>query len=159
MLHRLFIGLHCQSQYAIMRNLTLYTAVTKFDFGKYKGTNLYEVLNTNPLYIKWCVENIECFFTEDDLLKEVLKSNNCLTIIIDDESKKIQLVDSSLKTLEINNSKIIKYKTLKDSYDEYDTYSNDYYDDWAQDMSNNWLAYAAGTDDSETMNDVYWNLD
>jgi len=139
-----------------MRNLTLYTANTKFDFGKYKGKRLNSILNTNPLYIKWCIENIEWFFTEDDLLKEVLKSNNRLTIVIDDETKEIELVDSSLKTLEINNSKIMKYVTIQDSYDEY---SNDDYDDWSKDMSNNWLAYAAGTDDPETMNDVYWNLD
>lgn len=138
-----------------MRNLTLYTADTKLDFGKYKGDTLNGILNTNPLYIKWCVENIDWFVTEDELLKEVLKSNNRLTIVIDDETKEIQLVDSSLKTLEINNNKIIKY----DSYDECDTYSNDYYDDWTQDMSSNWLTYAAGTDDPETMNDVYWNLD
>lgn len=33
--------------------------------------------------------------------------------------------------------------------------SNDDYDYYSQ----NWLAEAAGTDDPETMNDVYWNLD
>ena len=34
---------------------------------------------------------------------------------------------------------------------DYDNY--DYYDNY------DWLAEAAGTDDPEVMNDVYWNLD
>ena len=40
----------------------------------------------------------------------------------------------------------IKYSNFSSNY------GYDYY-------SRNWLAEAAGTDDPETMNDVYWNLD
>lgn len=44
---------------------------------------------------------------------------------------------------------------ISDDYEDYDNYDDrDYYYN-----SNDWLIDAAGTDDPETMNDVYWNLD
>ena len=45
--------------------------------------------------------------------------------------------------------------TTSNDYEDYDNYDDrDYYYN-----SNDWLIDAAGTDDPETMNDVYWNLD
>ena len=41
------------------------------------------------------------------------------------------------------------FKTISDN-----NYDNEYYYN-----SDDWLKDAAGTDDPETMNDVYWNLD
>lgn len=32
-----------------------------FNFGKYKGKSFNEVLDTDPHYIRWCVENINIF--------------------------------------------------------------------------------------------------
>lgn len=33
------------------------------------------------------------------------------------------------------------------------------HEEYIRDLEENWLAYAAGTNDPETLNDVFWNLD
>lgn len=44
--------------------------------------------------------------------------------------------------------------------DELETYIPDYEEDYMESANDdNWLRNAAGTDDPETMNDVYWNID
>jgi len=68
--------------------------------------------------------------------------------------------------LELNVSKEIVLANLGyytkftiEKYQEHLEYIDDddyYYDDY---NSSNWLSDAAGTDDPEVMNDVYWNLD
>ena len=141
-----------------MRTLKLYTVCTTLDFGKYNGNSIEYVLETNPLYIKWCVENIKWFVFDEELLKEALKANCRLNIIVNDSDNNVKLEDPTLITLEINDNKLKKYKSLQDSFDETDS-DDDFHDDWINDMQDNWLSYAAGTDDPETMNDVYWNLD
>ena len=141
-----------------MRTLKLYTDCTTLDFGKYNGNSIEYVLETNPLYIKWCVENIKWFVFDEELLKEALKANCRLNIIVNDSATNVKLEDPTLITLEINDNKLKKYRSLQDSFDETDS-DDDFHDDWINDMQDNWLSYAAGTDDPETMNDVYWNLD
>lgn len=141
-----------------MRTLKLYTDCTTLDFGKYNGNSIEYVLEKNPLYIKWCVENIEWFVFDEELLKEALKANCRLNIIVNDSDNNVKLENLTLKTLEINDNKLKKYRSLQDSFDESDP-DDDFHDDWINDMQDNWLSYAAGTDDPETMNDVYWNLD
>ena len=141
-----------------MRTLKLYTDCTTLDFGKYNGNSIEYVLETNPLYIKWCVENIKWFVFDEELLKEALKANCRLNIIVNDSDNNVKLEDPTLITLEINDNKLKKYRSLQDSFDETDS-DDDFHDDWINDMPDNWLSYAAGTDDPETMNDVYWNLD
>lgn len=141
-----------------MRTLKLYTDCTTLDFGKYNGNSIEYVLETNPLYIKWCVENIKWFVFDEELLKEALKANCRLNIIVNDSDNNVKLEDPTLITLEINDNKLKKYRSLQDSFDETDS-DDDFHDDWINDMQDNWLSYAAGTDDPETMNDVYWNLD
>ena len=141
-----------------MRTLKLYTDCKTLDFGKYNGNSIEYVLETNPLYIKWCVENIEWFVFDEELLKEALKANCRLNIIVNDSDNNVKLEDPTLKTLEINDNKLKKYWSLQDSFDESDS-DDEFHDDWINDMQDNWLSYAAGTDDPETMNDVYWNLD
>lgn len=37
----------------------------KFDFGKYKGLTVFEVLKTDPDYLVWCEEEGIMFFHED----------------------------------------------------------------------------------------------
>lgn len=62
------------------------------------------------------------------------------------------------KYYEINDSKYQKLNFTNNNSKETEYYY-DQYEQWVNDMSENWLEYAAGTDDAETMNDVYWNLD
>lgn len=50
-----------------------------FTFGKYKGRSIMSVLNENPAYVEWCVNNIKCFKldnTEQKRLNEITKAIN-----------------------------------------------------------------------------------
>lgn len=38
-----------------------YEVDTKFTFGKYKGMPLTYVLQKDPIYIQWCIHNVEHF--------------------------------------------------------------------------------------------------
>lgn len=143
-----------------MRNLTFYTADTKFDFGKYKGDTLNGILNTDPEYLKWCVDNVDWFCVEEEILDEIFYNHT--NIMITDEWI-IELNDCLLDKIKIisrtiNSNKLEKFdKIILHEYNDNDC--NYDRDDWMDDMRDNWLAYAAGTDDLETMNEVYWNLD
>lgn len=39
----------------------IYTLKTKLIFGKHKGKTLEKILNLDPLYIEWCINNINDF--------------------------------------------------------------------------------------------------
>ena len=50
-----------------------------FTFGKYKGRSVIEVLNENPAYVEWCINNIKWFSlddTEQKMLNEITKAIN-----------------------------------------------------------------------------------
>lgn len=52
------------------------TLSDKFNFGKYKGKSIGEVLQYDPGYITWCNSNVDperCYFTED-LLHQISDS-------------------------------------------------------------------------------------
>ena len=52
------------------------TLSDKFNFGKYKGKSIGEVLQYDPGYITWCNNNVDperCYFTED-LLHQISES-------------------------------------------------------------------------------------
>lgn len=50
-----------------------------FTFGKYKGRSIMSVLNENPAYVEWCVNNIKWLKldnTEQKRLNEITKAVN-----------------------------------------------------------------------------------
>ena len=50
-----------------------------FTFGKYKGRSVIDVLNENPAYVEWCINNIKWFSlddTEQKMLNEITKAIN-----------------------------------------------------------------------------------
>lgn len=44
----------------------------KFQFGKYKGKTLFYVLDKNPQYIVWCINNIKDFKIDKGLKDDLL---------------------------------------------------------------------------------------
>lgn len=42
-----------------------------FTFGKYKGRSVIDVLNENPAYVEWCINNIKWFSLDDTEQKNV----------------------------------------------------------------------------------------
>lgn len=52
-----------------------YNINTRFEFGKYKGKTVKEVLNINPCYLDWCVINISDFVISKKDLAEMEESS------------------------------------------------------------------------------------
>ncbi len=53
-----------------MKNQTL-NLKSKLNFGKHKGKTIDEVLEEDPTYIRWCLENIDWFKLSEEDEKEV----------------------------------------------------------------------------------------
>lgn len=49
------------SSYNRTHNKYVMSAVTPFSFGKYKGTHLKDVIDTDPQYVEWCLDNVDWF--------------------------------------------------------------------------------------------------
>ena len=49
---------------------------TIFNFGKYKGKALLHVIDNDPQYIIWCINNIKDFNINDKLKVELLSQHN-----------------------------------------------------------------------------------
>jgi uncharacterized protein (DUF3820 family) len=47
-----------------------------FNFGKYKGKTLLHVIDNDPQYIIWCINNIKDFNINDKLKVELLSQYN-----------------------------------------------------------------------------------
>lgn len=41
-----------------------------FDFGKYKGLRIEEVLAEDPWYIMWCVKNVKTIQFEEEIISQ-----------------------------------------------------------------------------------------
>lgn len=52
------------------REPEMYDWYTKFDFGKYKGETIADVVAHDPKYILWAVENIDWFDVPASVLDE-----------------------------------------------------------------------------------------
>ncbi|MGL5236067.1 MAG: hypothetical protein ACRC8Z_15185 [Empedobacter falsenii] len=143
-----------------MRTLKLYTNNTTLDFGKHKGSTLEFVLKSDSEYLRWCIENVKWFIIDHDLIKSIIEPHYKIESIIAsiNESTQPSFEEIISKYYEINDSKYQKLNFTNNNSKETEYYY-DQHEQWVNDMSENWLEYAAGTDDAETMNDVYWNLD
>jgi hypothetical protein len=52
---------------------------SKINFGKYKGKTVHEVLEENPQYIKWCIENTNTYPSIEVI--DFLKNKNMDVIV------------------------------------------------------------------------------
>ena len=129
----------------------------EFDFGKYKGLSLSDVMDINPEYIIWCMLNIcnnqYCeFIISDEAMKELKAIYTYFPVIkcIEDTREQRMLFDYSSDTDE--NEMGYDNESLKES-STYDRYGGSY----AQDE----LGYS--DDEIDTIFDgdtnAYWNID
>lgn len=51
----------------------MYDLDSLLKFGKYKGKVLEDVLNDDPEYLAWCLENIEWFEVDETLADEIMR--------------------------------------------------------------------------------------
>lgn len=113
--------------------MKFYDLETKFNFGKYEGKTVKQIIDIQLSYLNWCALNLDHFYMAENDIEEVksLKPNFSFT---KEEEQKLKE----------------KYSKWKDGR-EIKRQSRNY--------SSNWLENASGTDDPETMSDAYWNLD
>lgn len=129
--------------------MKLYDFETVLDFGQCKDQKLKDVLVKSPSYINWCFQKVDWFCITDEIFNQLpivisLKKENKLDNVKEQKDWLKILID-------LHNLKKSKLNKVNKQIQE----SNNY--EYISNM--NWLAEAAGTDDPETMNDVYWNLD
>ncbi len=123
--------------------IKLYGIDDIFDFGRYKGKSIRELLTNNPGYVDWLIRNVESFALSQDAFndaKTITYGKKCVKEDVDNqiEPKKKSLFKklygwsydfSKADILIINNQKIIKINTYN-----VDNYTNvSYHDntDWS----------------------------
>ena len=129
----------------------------QFNFGRYHGLSLADVLDINPSYLSWCVKHCTgiIFQLEDEVIEQI-------RIIYPK-----YIMDALFESNRIRNLN----RTFYDEYDDDDYYEmtddNSFYNDtqlysryagtWAQDIEN------YSDDDIDTIFDgdpnAYWNID
>ncbi len=126
-----------------MRSLHGYTLDSIFDFGKFYGYSVRRVLEMNFNYVFWCIQHVDWFSLTESSFDQ-LSTLFCNPYNQEDTYFKAVKRDNLNKCWILDARRTV----VQDSYE----------DDW-QRYSDEWLVDAAGTDDPEMMNDVYWNLD
>ncbi|WP_099147652.1 hypothetical protein [Bacteroides sp. KFT8] len=125
----------------------------EFDFGKYKGLSLSDVMDINPEYIVWCMMNIS--------------NNQYCSFIITDEAMQ-ELISIYPDFLVIQDFEDMRKKHLYNSYD----YERCDDSDFCDDEQNTFECYNGfyvqdemgySDDDIDTIfdgnPDAYWNID
>ncbi|WP_091147521.1 exodeoxyribonuclease X C-terminal domain-containing protein [Flavobacterium caeni] len=144
--------------------MKLYDWNSEFEFGKFKGETLKSISEHNMNYIHWCLKNVEWFCVKDEIFENITLvkeykflekkfKNSTIQKYELEILEKLKLFYESL--LKIHNDKTEQFELQVARETEYE----EEYDDSDHYNYDNWLSDAAGTDDPETMRDVYWNLD
>ncbi len=87
-----------------------YEALPKMQFGKYKSYAIKDVINTDPKYIQWAIDNVKNFQLNDEY-KELLK-----------------------QSIKKHRDEYNKYHILARCYDNVVHDDDEYYDDFEADM-------------------------
>lgn len=130
----------------------------KFNFGKFTGCTFAEVVEYNPDYISWVVENVSgkiCVF-DDSVIEELQLLFPQVEISPDFEA--------------MRNQRIAEYEDLEEGYNENEDFDNHrFYDDYEPPKYGRYTgSYAQdemgySDDDIDTIFDgdpsVYWNID
>lgn len=53
-----------------------YSKGTKLSFGKYEGQVIDDIIDTNPKYIQWCLENVKWFSLSKSLVQRLANALN-----------------------------------------------------------------------------------
>ncbi len=131
----------------------------EFDFGKFKGCDLGEVLMCSPDYVKWVIENVDgsiCAFS-DEVIEQIHSVFPNFSITEDLMSIiKVRQFEHEEKVYHDECAEEMFDIEQTDVYDEEDTYDK-YNGSYAQDE----MGYS--DDDIDTIFDgdpsAYWNID
>lgn len=97
--------------------MKIYNLETEFNFGKFEGKTLKEILCIQPSYIDWRIVNLDHFILSDQTLNEIRVLKPDFTLSSDAED----ILSNKQNNLEIEQDD-------EDIYD--DPYDNDPYDEY-----------------------------
>lgn len=126
----------------------------QFNFGRYRGLSLADVLDINPSYLSWCVKHCTgvIFQLEDKVIEEIkiVYPNFLMDALF--EYKRIW----NLRRNDFDDFDELDYEDYDTDYEETPTYDR-YSGSWAQDVE------GYSDDDIDTIFDgdpsAYWNID
>ena len=132
--------------------MNTYKLDSVFDFGKYEGSKLEEILEKDPSYIEWCICNLDYFLiTEEDItsITEAFPSFS-----LSGQAEEI-LSEKRIEFENESDNNEDKYYSSDDYYepDTYDNYGGSYAQD-VERLSDNFI-----DDVLEGDPDLYWNID
>lgn len=116
--------------------MKFYNPDTVFNFGKFSGKTLSEIIHLDPSYIDWCAINLEHFYITEDVINQIKSIKSDFFI----SESGYQILKEKIKSWEIEQE-------VDDDYDDrdYDRDDRDYdrdnfnaltdgqygsYDDW-----------------------------
>ena len=67
--------------------MKLYRLDTPFDFGKYEGKTVWQVLDLQAGYIDWCIISIDSFYLTEYLIDAIKERNPDFTLSAEGEQK------------------------------------------------------------------------
>ena len=142
--------------------MEIYSFKTKLDFGKHESKTIQQLIDENDYaYLLWCLRNhygvcftVEVFNTIKD--KNTASQEEINLAFEGNENQTKLLKERNILQLEVINLKKMLLIYKNESTSSYNSIER--YKDYDQ-VKRNWLAEAAGTDDPDVMNDVYWNIE
>jgi hypothetical protein len=142
-----------------MKNWTIFSFDTTFNFGKYQGNTINQVAKFDFRYILWCIKNIEKFLiTEEDLIKCSLISKKTLISVL---SKPNEEFINSTDLFQVSDNDIAFLKIKWVEYDEYiDMMGNgeyDYFNDYSDIYSITNNPYYNDSLDMDQQDPEFWD--
>lgn len=125
-----------------MANYTFSSLSQTFNFGKFSGLTLNEVMVNNPSYITWCIDNISDFCMTPDLINHI--KSKFSDFVFDEEF--------------VNRFNNLNADDDMDSFDvDYGSHYGEFEGSYAQDV----MGYSDDVinDAFEGDPDCYWNID
>lgn len=130
-----------------------------FDFGKFKGCDIGEVLMSSPSYVNWVIENVEgdkCAFSDEIIEQIELVFPNF--VISNELMYKIKERQNEYQEA-INNKYVRRSRRNQVQWDRY--YEEDTYERYNGSYAQDEMGYS--DDDIDTIFDgdpsAYWNID
>lgn len=123
--------------------MKFYTLDSEFNFGKYEGKTVKEIIEIQPAYLDWCAINLDHFYISDEIIEEIKVIKPDFTIT---EEGKQKLADKYSNW---------ESEQQQDDYDDYDDYSPSY------EKYGGAYGYDDDTIDNAFEGDPenYWNID
>lgn len=131
-----------------MRN-NIYDLNETFNFGKHSGESVASVIESNPSYIRWCIENVDSFALSATALASAKDDGFYISKELE------QLNDNKIEQFFNNDDKAGKYKNYRERN------CRSHYGDFAGSYAQDVMGYSDDDiyDAFDGEPDAYWNID